>query len=46
MDAMEFNLVARSLPQFFKSNKNIGLVLIDGIHFIENKDFLTRYERR
>ena len=46
MDAVEFNLAARSLASFFKTHKNIGLLVIDGIHFIENQDFLTRYEKK
>ena len=46
MDAVEFNLAARSLASFFRKNKNIGLVVIDGIHFIENQDFLTKFEKR
>lgn len=35
-DAAEFNLAVRSLGSFFKKHKSIGLVCIDGIHFIEN----------
>ena len=46
MDAVEFNLAARSLVSFFRKNKNIGLVVIDGIHFIENQDFLNKFEKR
>ena len=46
MDAVEFNLAARSLASFFRKNKNIGLVVIDGIHFIENQDFLNKFEKR
>lgn len=38
MDAIEFNLAVRSLNQFFRCNKSIGLVVIDGMHFIENYD--------
>ena len=38
MDAIEFNLTVRSLNQFFRCNKSIGLVVIDGLHFIENYD--------
>jgi hypothetical protein len=26
----------RSLSSFLKHHKNIGLIIIDGIHFIEN----------
>ena len=36
MDAIEFNLTARSLHSFLRRNKSVGLVVIDGIHFIEN----------
>jgi len=36
MDAVEFNLAVRSLSSFLKANKNVGLIVIDGIHFIEN----------
>ena len=46
MDAVEFNLAARSLASFFRKNKNIGLVVIDGIHFIENQDFLNKFEKK
>ena len=41
MDAIEFNMAVRSLGSFFKKHKSIGLVVIDGIHFIENQDFLS-----
>jgi len=46
MDAVEFNLAVRSLSGFLKANKNIGLIVIDGIHFIENQDFLSGLERK
>lgn len=46
MDAVEFNLATRSLSSFLKQNKNIGLIIVDGIHFIENQDFLTAIERK
>ena len=36
MDAIEFNSVARSLSSFLRSHKSVGLLLIDGLHFIEN----------
>jgi len=36
MDAVEFNLAVRSLSSFLKHHKNIGLIIVDGIHFIEN----------
>ena len=40
MDAAEFNLTIRSLANFFKTHKSIGMVIIDGLHFIENLEFL------
>jgi hypothetical protein len=46
MDAVEFNLTVRSLSQFLRKNKNIGLVVVDGIHFIENQDFLNQLEKK
>jgi len=46
MDAIEFNLAVRSLATFLKANKNIGLIIIDGIHFIENQDFVSGLERK
>lgn len=36
MDAVEFNLTVRSLATFFRKNKNVGLLVIDGLHFIES----------
>ena len=39
-------MAVRSLGSFFKKHKSIGLVVIDGIHFIENQDFLSQLERR
>jgi hypothetical protein len=36
MDATEFNLAVRSLSLFLKNKKGVGLVVIDGIHFVEN----------
>jgi len=41
MDASEFNLTIRSLASFFKSHKSIGLVILDGLHFIENLEYLA-----
>ena len=46
MDAIEFNLAVRSLATFFRKNKNIGLVVIDGLHFIESQDFMSKFEKR
>jgi hypothetical protein len=31
MDAIEFNMTVRSLANFLKNNKNIGLVILDGL---------------
>jgi hypothetical protein len=39
MDAVEFNLTVRSLADFLKKQKNIGLIVVDGLHFIDNLDF-------
>jgi hypothetical protein len=41
MDVNEFNYTIRSLASFFKSHKGVGLVVIDGMHFMENTDFMT-----
>ena len=46
MDANEFNLAVRSLANFFKKHKGIGLVVIDGMHFMENTDFMTHFEKK
>ena len=46
MDAMEFNLTIRSLASFFKTHKSIGLVIIDGLHYIENLEYLYQQEKR
>lgn len=46
MDAAEFNLTIRSLAKFFKSHKSIGMVVLDGLHFIENLDYINQMERR
>lgn len=35
-DAVEFNLSIRSLNKFLKVNKSVGLVILDGLHHIEN----------
>ena len=45
MDAAEFNLTIRSLANFFKSHKSIGMVILDGLHFIENLEFLNHQEK-
>ena len=46
MDAIEFNLVARSLCQFLRKNKSVGLLVIDGIHFIESAEILAAFEKK
>jgi hypothetical protein len=46
MDAIEFNLAVRSLATFFRKNKNVGLLVIDGLHFIESNDFMSNFEKR
>ena len=46
MDAIEFNLAVRSLATFFRKNKNVGLLVIDGLHFIESNDFMSTFEKR
>ena len=46
MDAAEFNLTIRSLATFFKSHKSIGMVILDGLHFIENLEYINMVERR
>lgn len=45
MDAVEFNLTVRSLANFLKTHKSIGMVVIDGLHYIENLDSLFKRER-
>lgn len=39
--AVEFNLTVRSLANFLKTHKNIGLIVIDGTHLIENVDIYS-----
>lgn len=39
MDAIEFNLAVRSLASFFKTHKGVGLLVVDGMHFMESTDF-------
>lgn len=45
MDAIEFNLTVRSLANFLKIHKNIGLIVLDGIHFIESVEYFSAKER-
>jgi len=40
MDASEFNLTIRSLATFLKSHKGIGMVILDGLHYIENLEYI------
>ena len=46
MDAIEFNMAARSLSYFMRRNKSIGLLVIDGIHFIESAEILANFEKK
>lgn len=46
MDAIEFNLTVRSLNKFLRRNKSVGLIVIDGIHFIENPEILSQFEKK
>lgn len=39
--AVEFNLTVRSLACFLKANKNVGLVVVDGTHLIENVEMYS-----
>lgn len=39
--AIEFNLCVRSLANFLKNHKNIGLIVIDGLHLIENVEIYS-----
>jgi len=43
---MEFNVCIRSLPCMLKKNKHIGLVIVDGLHYIENSDYMSNLERK
>lgn len=40
MDAEEFTIVAWSLPSLFKHNRDIVLLVIDGLHQFEMNDIL------
>lgn len=46
MDAIEFNIAVRGLNSFLRRNKSVGLVVVDGIHFIENQEILAQSEKR
>jgi hypothetical protein len=39
--AVEFNLAVRSLASFLKAHKNIGLIVVDGTHLIENVEIYS-----
>ena len=45
MDANEFNLAVRSLASFFKTHKGVGLLVIDGMHFMESTD-LQHFDKK
>ena len=44
MDAQEFATVARSLPFFFKTHRDIALVCVDGLQYFEYKDLMEDNE--
>eukprot|EP00347_Sterkiella_histriomuscorum_P009559 403340741 len=44
-DAVEFNLTVRSLASFLKKQKNIGLIVVDGIHFIESVEYYSTRDK-
>lgn len=46
MDAIEFNLTVRSLASFFKQHKSTGMVILDGLHFVENIEYLHQQEKK
>lgn len=46
LDAVEFNLTVRSLATFFQQNKNIGMVIVDGLQYIENTEYLYQQEKK
>lgn len=39
--AVEFNMTVRSLANLLKTHKNIGLIVIDGLHVIENVEIFS-----
>ena len=39
--AVEFNLTVRSMASFLMTHKNIGLVVVDGTHLIENVEMYS-----
>lgn len=44
-DAVEFNLTVRSLASFLKKQKNVGLIVVDGIHFIEAVEYYSSKDK-
>ena len=44
MDAQEMNMTVRSLPAFMKRHKNIGLVVLDGLHYVDHIE--NAYEKK
>lgn len=46
MDVMEFNVAVRSLGTFLKNNKGVGLVIVDGLHFVEPQDYTISNEKK
>lgn len=46
MDVMEFNMAVRSLGTFLKNNKGVGLVVVDGLHFVEHSDYVNQHEKK
>lgn len=40
MDAEEFLMHAKALPHLFQKERDIVLLMIDGLHFFENNDIM------
>ena len=45
MDAIEFNFAVRSLANFLKTHKNVGMIVVDGLHFIANVDYYSSKDK-
>jgi hypothetical protein len=45
VSAIEFNLTVRSLANFLKTHKNIGLIIIDGLHLIESVEIYSSKDK-
>lgn len=45
-DTVQFNLAVRSLPSFFRTNKNVGMVVVDGLQYIEVSEYLYAQEKK